>query len=344
MILNLIHLRHDFKKYRKKSKTLAFRLRALIELAKRRSYFATFHSDLDLYLVAEEFKCSSRTIQRWLSGYSKNGIQGLESKTHSNRRKIIINGWTAAKITEYRTLYNWGAETIQAHLAMDHQIFLSKYKINSFLRNKKFLKKKRKKKLKNKHQTVVVVETPGAHTQTDVKHLPRILKNNKKTYVYNFVDHASRWEYKEAFDSYCPFNTKKFFKNVIDKAPFKILCSQTDNGVEFTNKFISHLDNPRLNCYEEFLMGEKIKHRLIPPGEKELNGLVERSHRADDEELYHRIKPDDLKDFNKILTNHCQWRNDHRRKKPLGWLTSSHWLWNYEQNKTDLPSELADTG
>lgn len=341
MNLNLKQLRLDFKKNRLESKTLAIRLRALIELVKRRSNIATSYSELDYFFVAEKFDCSIRTLQRWKAEYAIKGCEGLRSKKRGNNPKIIIKGWTAAKITEYRALYNWGAETIQAHLALDHGIVLSEYKINTYLIENNLIKRIKKKKLKNKHTSIVFVETPGAHTQTDVKHLPRILGNNRKTYVYNFVDHASRWEYKESFESYTAANTKTFFEHVIKAAPFKILCSQTDNGVEFTSKFISHSDNPSKNCYEIFLADQNIKHRLIPPGEKELNGLVERSHRADDEEFYHRVRPDDLKEFNKILKEHSKWRNEVRRKKPLVWRTTFDWLCDYSLR---YPEEIKFAG
>ena len=329
MILNLTHLRSDFIKYRKISKVLAFRLTTLIELTKTRSKFATFHTGSDYFKVSQKYDISERTIQRWSKSYAFGGVTELNSKKKSNKEKIIIKGWAAYLILEYRTLYNWGAETIQAHLSIDHSINLSLYKINQFLKSNKLIKHSLKKKLKNKHTKLVVVNDPGVHTQIDVKHLPKILANNHKTYVYNFVDHASRWEHKEAFDSYTPMNTKIFFENVIKKAPFAILSSQTDNGVEFTSKYISHLDQPRKNIFELYLVEKNIRHRLIPPGEKELNGLVERSHRADDEEFYHRIRPANLIEFNKILYEHSQWRNENRRKKPLGWKTTFEWLCEY---------------
>ena len=50
-------------------------------------------------------------------------------------------------------------------------------------------------------------------------------------------------------------NTKIFFENVIKKAPFAILSSQTDNGVEFTSKYISHLDQPRKNIFVFVMTG-----------------------------------------------------------------------------------------
>ncbi len=344
MNLNLKQLRQEYKQNRLISKTLSFRLKVLIELAKRQSQITTRFTNLDYCLVADQFKISKRTLQRWLSSYLNNGVKGLTSKTHSNHPIKPITGWTAKKITDCRMRFNWGAETIQAHLKYDDKIELSQYRINKFLKENKFIKKIKKKKLKNKHTKIITVDTPGIHTQTDVKHLPKMIQN-KKVYIYNFVDHASRWEYKEAFDSYNPFNTKIFFTNVLKNAPFKIISSQTDNGVEFTNKFISHVDNPRLNCFEEYLFDQKIKHRLIPPGEKELNGLVERSHRTDDEELYHRIQPRDLRELNKELQEHCKWRNESRRKKPLGWKTTSQWLFDYEIKMIkENEFKLADTG
>lgn len=339
MRLNLIQLQQEFKKNRKISKTLAFRLLVLIELAKGLNDFSLNHSEAVLYQIGARNKKSVRTLQRWLKVYREKGWKGLLPRKRYYRKRKYVHKTAAARIEEYRRLYNWGAETIQAHLLRDHNISLSEFKINSFLKKKGFIKKKRRKKIKNKHTKIVKVDHPGTHTQTDVKHLPRILVN--KTYVYNFVDHASRWEFKMAFDSYNAMNTKKFFQEVVRHAPFPILCLQTDNGIEFTYRWISLASGDSKNVFEEYLAENNIKHRLIPPGEKELNGLVERSHRADDEELYHRIRPRDLKELNRQLKQHCQWRNENRRKKALGWLTTQLWL-DFYKNRNEYNSQDLD--
>jgi hypothetical protein len=190
-----------------------------------------------------------------------------------------------------------------------------------------------------------------------VKHLPHLLANNKKCYVYNFVDHASKWAFKQAYDSYGPSETKDFMKCVIAAAPFMITRLQSDNGVEFTYKYISCVDDPKTHALDELCTAENIRHVLIPPGEKELQGLVERSHRQDDEELYHRIRPRDLDQFNEILAMHCQWRNARRRRKALDWRTSDEWLaehqkkienWLYENGPSPFQiqavSETTDEG
>lgn len=208
--------------------------------------------------------------------------------------------------------------------------FCTRHKINRYLRKKGLLARK-KCKLRKKHLRVVRVAQPGAHTQIDVKHLPHLLPRPKKCYVYNFVDHASKWSFKKAYDSFGTSETKDFLSTVVKMAPFTISRLQSDNGVEFTNKYISLADDMRPHALDLFCSAASIRHVLIPPGEKELQGLVERSHRQDDEELYHRVKPRTLEEFNQILTLHCQWRNSKRRRKSLDWRTSDEFLTHYRE-------------
>lgn len=330
MDLRLQSLRLEVKQIRKKHPRVVIRLLALIELTKYRHKFGKAkESDFERFAV--RFEISARTLYRWESAYLRTGVDGLVPCKQTGRRpQPAIRGYTAKKIQEWRKLFNWGAEVIQAHLKYDHGIELSRHKINRFLRKKGLLVRKRCKP-KKRHTTIVKVDHPGQHTQTDVKHLPHLLGNGEKCYNYNFVDHASKWSFKKAYDSYGPSETKDFMQALVKAAPFTITRSQTDNGVEFTNKYLSHLDNPKIHALDTFCQSQGIRHVLIPPGEKELQGLVERSHRQDDEELFHRIKPYNLAEFNNILSQHCEWRNSKRRRKALGWKTSNEFLRDYRK-------------
>lgn len=107
-------------------------------------------------------------------------------------------------------------------------------------------------------------------------------------------------------------------------------CIQRYYGTEFTYRFISkNIDEPCEHPLTTFCKQKKIKHRLIPPGEKELNGLVERSHRQDKQELLHRINPKDLDEFNAELAHYADFRNKRRRFKKLGWKTPQESLENF---------------
>jgi transposase len=329
MDFNLTVLRREAKPFRKNSPRVLKRFLLLIELTKfRQQYGCVRESDYEQ--VAARFETSGRTLYRWEAAYRKGGPEALIPSKACGRKPTFIRGHVAKKISEMRKLYNWGAEVIQAHLKMDHGIELTRHKINRFLRKKGLLFRK-KCKLRKKHTTVVKVDHPGQHTQTDVKHLPHLLGNGEKCYNYNFVDHASKWAFKKAYDSYGPMETKDFMACVIAAAPFTISRLQSDNGVEFTNKYISRVDEPKIHALTTLCASHEIRHVLIPPGEKELQGLVERSHRQDDEELFHRIKPSNLAEFNKILALHVQWRNAKRRRKLLDWKSSNEFLSDYKK-------------
>ncbi len=329
MDFKLTVLRQEAKPYRKNNARVLKRFLALIELTKFRHKYGRVR-EFDYEQIAGRFEISGRTLYRWEAAYGSGGAKALIPGKASGRPPTFVRGHVAKKISEMRKLYNWGAEVIQAHLKLDHGIELTPHKINRFLRKKGLLFKK-KCKPRKKHTKVVRVEHPGQHTQTDVKHLPHLLGNGEKCYNYNFVDHASRWSFKKAYDSYGPSETKDFMSAVIAAAPFRITRSQTDNGVEFTNKYLSQVDEPKIHALDEFCASHEIRHVLIPPGEKELQGLVERSHRQDDEELFHRIKPYNLSEFNKILAQHCEWRNSNRRRKALGWKSSDEFLADYRK-------------
>jgi transposase len=331
MDLKLQVLRKEVKLFGKNNERIAKRFLALIELTKLRQKRSVREPDYER--LAARFETSGRTLYRWEAAYKRGGSRALIPRASRGRPPSAIRGHTAKKIREWRKLYNWGAEVIQAHLLRDCGVKLSQFKINRYLRKNGLLfRKKCKVKIRKKHTRIVQVAHPGTHTQTDVKHLPHLLPREEKCYVYNFVDHASRWSFKKAYDSYGPSETKDFMNSVIAAAPFVITRLQSDNGVEFTYKYLSHTDDPKKHALDELCESKNIRHVLIPPGEKELQGLVERSHRQDDEELFHRIAPISLAAFNALLAEHCEWRNSKRRRKALGWKSSNEWLHDYQNS------------
>jgi transposase len=340
MDLKLGLLRQEVKRYRVENIRLTERLLALIEVAK---YDRSKLSELNCQRISMRFGISPRTLRRWRALYEVGGIQKLAPGKAQGRRANAIRGFTAKKIQQWRKLYGWGAEVIEAHLEFDHGIKIRRFRIERYLKRKGLLGKKRLYRRKKKHTRVVQVLAPGLHTQMDVKHLTETLGNRKRCYVYSFVDHASKWRFKRAYDSFGPYQTHQFFDELMRYVPFKIKRLQTDNGVEFTSKYQSHLDAPRQHILEKLCREHDMRHVLIPPGEKELQGLVERNHRQDDDELYHRIKPFDVVDLNVIVKAHTEWCNSRRRRKALGWKTSNEFLAGYKEKEAELRTDLKAT-
>ena len=90
-------------------------------------------------------------------------------------------------------------------------------------------------------------------------------------------------------------------------APFKIQIVQTDNGTEFTYKYISETQK---SLFERELAMAGITHKLIPPRTPWHNGKVERSHRNDQRYFYDWEKFSSIEEFNEKLKKHLSWSNN----------------------------------
>ena len=138
-------------------------------------------------------------------------------------------------IKQWRELYRWGSEVLQAHLRYDHNIIVNRYQIDRYLKESGLRELypcttiKRVKAKRKKHDKKVVVDNPGEHTQMDVKYQLHLLLNGEKAYVYNFIDHASNGSFKRAYPRISAANTEDFMERLLRKVSFIIDRLQTDN-------------------------------------------------------------------------------------------------------------------
>jgi len=337
MDLTLSNLRSDYKLIHKIHPITAMRISILIEFVKIENQCR--YPDLKkakrikILALCRGIDISLRTLYRWRAAYIKGGFVALTKRKAPGKKALELTDVEKFLIREMREKYRWGSEVIQAHLLRDHSVKLSKYRIERYLKfsglREEFpcTTKKVRRRVKIEHRRVVKIYNPGEHTQIDTKHLPKLLQNGKKSYVLNFIDHASNWSYKRAYSSPSPKNTVDFMKRVLEKCPFKIKRIQSDNGTEFTYKYYKrYADLEKKHPFEEYCKRKGIVHKLIPPGMKELQGLVERSHRQDDQELFSRIEPVEIEEFNRHIQEYSLERNRHRRFKKLDWRTPDEWL------------------
>jgi len=250
MILNLEKLRRDSKIFRKKDAEIFMRLNILLEYSKiEMKYDGEINKNskqLNISAFLKSMEIAERTIQRWKKDYKERGPDALGKLKATGRPPVAIRRRIRRVIESYRKMFRWGSEAIQAHLERDLNYKVSRHKIEKFLDNSGLrnrypctTKKRQKAQKKKKHTKVVVVQNPGQHTQMDVKYQLHLLTNSSKAYVYNFIDHASNWSFKFSYTRINARNTKDFMNKILWACPFKIDRLQTDNGVEFTSKYIS---------------------------------------------------------------------------------------------------------
>ena len=155
--------------------------------------------------------------------------------------------------------------------------------------------------------------TPGEKVQIDVKEVPfcclrgDLLRYNKHLYQWTAIDECTRLRFVYGFEEHTPENSVKFLKMLVKVFPFKIQTIQTDNGTEFTYKYISETEE----CpFDTELRKLNIEHKLIPPRTPWHNGKVERSHRNDQRYFYDWETFRSVEDLNKKLAEHLKWSNN----------------------------------
>lgn len=166
------------------------------------------------------------------------------------------------------------------------------------------------------------MQYPGQRVQIDVKYVPGICLVNEaagqKFFQYTAIDEYSRWRYVEAFEEHSTYSSTQFLEHLIKAFPMPIECVQTDNGLEFTNRFSSR-PTERLTLFEERLREYGIQHKLIRPFTPRHNGKVERSHRKDNERFYATHSFYSFEDFSKQLKLYNQRDYNKFPMRPLGW-------------------------
>ena len=134
--------------------------------------------------------------------------------------------------------------------------------------------------------------------------------DGKHLYQWTAIDECTRIRFIYGFEEHTPENSVKFFKMLQKIFPFKIQTIQTDNGTEFTYKYISDTE---VCPFDIALKNAGVQHKLIPPRTPWHNGKVERSHRNDQRYFYNWEKFASVKDLNRKLKDHLHWSN----RKPM---------------------------
>jgi transposase InsO family protein len=231
----------------------------------------------------------------------------------------------------------YGAPSLRAHLSREG-ITVSISTISHVLRGrrKKALWRSRKQKLKA-HRRRYEIPIPGHRIQIDVKYVPELIEG-LRVYNYVAVDECTRLRYIFPYTDLTPRNTVDFLNKIKAFFPFSLRTIQTDNGFEFTNRLIpTHQGHE--HPMDEWCRLSGIRHRCIPPGEKELNGKVERSHRIDEQFFYWQAHYQSFEAFEANVRAWVKVYNHERLHGGIGFTTPYEKLLERFQNLRSTPQE-----
>lgn len=287
---------------------LALRLGSVQEACERRGYSRQFY-------------------YRWWRRFSRSSMALASLREYSRRPRNSPN--KISRRIEGRIRWyshrQYGARMIEAFLSREG-IRISRSTICHVLRNRRRNGKRRRKEL-NPHRRRYELVIPGQRVQVDVKYVPELI-NGQRAYMYVAIDECTRWRYAHAYPALNENNTESFLESMKQSFPFPIHCIQTDNGREFTFRLLDEhwrLNNRR-HAMELWCQRNGIKHRTIPPGAKELNGKVERSHRVDEQYFYWRAPTDSVERLNQRMSAWIRFYNTQRPHGGLSYQTPAEKL------------------
>lgn len=260
-------------------------------------------------------------------------IKALKEKSRRPKRSPRkIDGIIEGRIFYYRRK-GFGPEMIREYLIREGRARLSVSTINHVINQRqKGFKKPKPAKLK-KHRKRYELPVPGQRVQIDVKYSPMLVQG-QTVYIYVAIDECTRWRFAKAYLALNEHWTADFLSELRSAFPFPVYAVQTDNGHEFT--FSLFPGNAREHVMTTWCKQHAIAHRLIPPGVKELNGKVERSHRIDADYFYGRAPTSTLAKFNRALK---AWIRAYNVSRPHGGLGFQTPLEKLKERLKSLPQE-----
>ena len=183
------------------------------------------------------------------------------------------------------------------------------------IRKMKLKKKKREKKYPKSKYKKPIVTYPGERVQIDVKYVPNecigFASYYNRYYQITAIDEYSRKRYLELVEENSTYTTSEFLKKLEDNLGFKIELVQTDNGLEFVNDLDVTKKKTR---FEKQLEKMKIKHKRTRPYSPWQNGIVERSHRIDNELFYNKRRFGSYDEMEKSFMRYSRRYNNVARK------------------------------
>jgi len=268
-----------------------------------------------------------KTYYLWWNRFVRSGFQ-VESLLPQSRRPRRsprrIKGYKLKLIRQYRLAYHYGPERIQLYLERNQGIHIARSTIGAVIEREGLRLRQNRQPAKRKHTKRYSLPCPGDRLQMDIKYVPYKIQG-EQYYVFNAIDDCTRWRMSRLYRKKGIAEAVHFLRHIVDAAPFDIRSIQLDNDTAFTYR-LSPQCFGFIHDFEATAKELGIQLRFIPPGEKELQGKVERLHRTDDDEFFWKISPRSFDALAYALECWSDEYNNLRLHKELGWKTPAQHL------------------
>jgi transposase InsO family protein len=255
--------------------------------------------------------------------YDLQSLKGLSKRPHHSPNATPDS--IVGKIKELRKFDESGGHTIAIMMRRDFGIPIAGSTACRILKREGISNVYRYQKT-NEHTKRYSAQNPLDTVQTDSAWTGFEDDHGNRVYYFPVIDDCSRVATAHACDSKSGDQAVKAMQRFIDVygKPDQV---QTDNGVEFTNRFTSRRNAKREKdgtyaLFEQVLFTQAIPHRLIRVRTPEHNGKVERFNGTLKRFLQRRAKDGmTLHQFQILIDQYLDWYNRRRPHWSLNGLT-----------------------
>ena len=283
----------------------------------------------NIKLAADTFGVSRQTYYFWVKrlrqkDYDLKALMN-RSKAPKTNSRMVSEETIQLAIKVSTENYNIGPKNTAFILEKQYNIKIHASTLGYIFKRRNISKQYRKPK-KNPHTKRYAAENPLERTQEDTVNLGVVDNNGNKVKAYPVIDDCSRVSTAHVADEHSNYEATNGFKKFVEKfgKPNK---SQTDNGVEFTNKYLSE-ENPKRqkaavkSGYEQYLETNQIEHKLIRARTPQLNGKVERFNYTLKRSLKGKLQDGmSIPEIQKVVNEFLDWYNNVRPHTSLNGLT-----------------------
>ncbi|MFA6095197.1 MAG: integrase core domain-containing protein [Candidatus Paceibacterota bacterium] len=240
-------------------------------------------SVLSRFRIAEKYAVRKSTKP-------KNVVYGL-----SNRQCIVVRA--------LREKTGWDARKLRYALKLD----TSHMTVYRYLKRHKLVRESKKYRRPWSQDTIHMHAKNTLHVgylQMDVKYVTPELSGLPWTcFEFAIIDIFSRYKDAVIFNQIDQDHSIKALGIMLGRLPFKPLFVQTDNGLEFQERF------------RQFCASRGLGHHHIHKHTPNENAVIERSFRTDEEEFFLR-QYDKPKDYDELQERFSQWLLFYNRERP----------------------------
>jgi len=171
----------------------------------------------------------------------------------------------------------------------------------------------------------------------DIKYLPKMPDEESRSYLFVAIDRATRWVHLAVFPDKTAASAQTFLEQVVAKVPFYIKKLLTDNGKEFTDRYIPNGEREPTgrHVFDKVCTKYDIEHRLTKPAHPQTNGMVERFN-GRISEIVKQTVFNSSKELVSTMINYLKIYNYHIPQRNIGHLTPIQKLKEWYKKKPEL--------